>query len=731
LKKRTRSGADFGFTPSFLGVRSVVRLLGIPFALLVVVWLPSLRAQQSDTASFKEDKENFAILSEIKDAGERAAFTAAYSAKEPAKRHALACAFLEAYPHSWLLAQVYDLAARSSIDLGAYERAIEEGRFSLRLMPENSVLLVLIANLEAQTGKFEDARRDASDALDYLDCFLRPPTVTEAQWRSLETELKASAWFAIGRSYTAQALGQLAPNRDLLTRALDALNRSVAWNAKDAEPFYIRALVEVKLGDDTPAASDLAFTAQHSADLKAPANAKLAQLYKKLGVASSVPGPSIDPKLRGDVAGSHPSPAIRAGYAGSLVCRSCHAAEYDRWRQTGMSRMLRAYDKENVIGDFRDADYREDGSVIRMGSDSRPYFDVQDATGHWQRFHVDYTIGSKWQQGYATRLNDGRLQVLPIEYNLLSKAWVNYWKIIDPPGSERAVITNFPRLSSATNYQENCAVCHTSQLTAASNGSDAIEHAAFRETGVDCEMCHGPSALHAAQMRRGRVAAKDFMQPPLDLRRISNREGVRVCGQCHRQSAVRRIGTQGEMNFATDTASFVQPSWNRPYDVFSRRAFYKDGRFRETTFIVEAFTRSACYRSGTAQCASCHSPHLENFAANPRSLKFSDSPDEMCLQCHAEFRNHLKEHTHHPADSEGSRCVACHMPKIVNALLFKARSHQIEIPRADLTVRFGQEESPNACLLCHSEKSAAWAGQELDHWAQAGTDQARLPGMTR
>jgi hypothetical protein len=56
------------------------------------------------------------------------------------------------------------------------------------------------------------------------------------------------------------------------------------------------------------------------------------------------------------------------------------------------------------------------------------------------------------------------------------------------------------------------------------------------------------------------------------------------------------------------------------------------------------------------------------------------------------------------------------MPRIVNALLFQARSHQIEIPRADLTKRFGQKEAPNACLLCHSNQDAAWAEAKLERW---------------
>jgi hypothetical protein len=54
------------------------------------------------------------------------------------------------------------------------------------------------------------------------------------------------------------------------------------------------------------------------------------------------------------------------------------------------------------------------------------------------------------------------------------------------------------------------------------------------------------------------------------------------------------------------------------------------------------------------------------------------------------------------------------MPRIMDALLFRARTHQIDdIPDAEMTRRFGQEESPNACLLCHEEKSAEWVQRSL------------------
>ena len=132
--------------------------------------------------------------------------------------------------------------------------------------------------------------------------------------------------------------------------------------------------------------------------------------------------------------------------------------------------------------------------------------------------------------------------------------------------------------------------------------------------------------------------------------------------------------------------------------------------------MVEAFTRSACYRRGTAQCVTCHSPHIENFERNQTSLKDRDNPNEMCLPCHLDYRNRIAEHSRHAVNTEASQCVTCHMPRVVNALLFQARSHQIEVPSADLTERFGQQESPNVCLTCHSEKPVGWAREQLTEW---------------
>ena len=93
---------------------------------------------------------------------------------------------------------------------------------------------------------------------------------------------------------------------------------------------------------------------------------------------------------------------------------------------------------------------------------------------------TDYTIGSKWQQAYATTLPNGQIHVFPIQYSTVAKQWLNYWKIIDSPGSERADPNSWQKHDGSTSYQLNCAVCHTSQLRNTLGALAASSHRADR-----------------------------------------------------------------------------------------------------------------------------------------------------------------------------------------------------------------------------------------------------------
>ena len=133
-------------------------------------------------------------------------------------------------------------------------------------------------------------------------------------------------------------------------------------------------------------------------------------------------------------------------------------------------------------------------------------------------------------------------------------------------------------------------------------------------------MCHGPSAQHAVEMAESQYYSKAPLDPPVNFRELGNREFVAICAQCHEQSAIRKPGATGELNYS-HYGDFFLSHVNVPFGEFSRKGFYKDGRFRQTTFMVEALERSQCFRKGQVSCGTCHDPHGHDSGSNPTALE--------------------------------------------------------------------------------------------------------------
>src|SRR3984893_8036521 len=139
-------------------------------------------------------------------------------------------------------------------------------------------------------------------------------------------------------------------------------------------------------------------------------------------------------------------------------------------------------------------------------------------------------------------------------------------------------------------------------------------------------MCHGPSGGHVVEMTEHEYHPKEPLDPPVNFHKIASRKFVAICAQCHMQSAIRKTGTNGELNYAS-AGEFYGDRLRQPFGEFSRKGFYKDGRFRQTRFMVEARERSQCFRKGGVTCGTCHDPHSHDAASNPTSIRFRDQPD--------------------------------------------------------------------------------------------------------
>jgi predicted CXXCH cytochrome family protein len=657
------------------------------------------------------------------DSSERDAVAALMAEPDAARRREKAEAFLRNYPASWMLEPVYEVASKASMAMGVLPAAIEYGNHSLRLLPENPFLLLALADARLKQSQWAEAARNAEDALWYLGRFYRPSSIDEREWPAAQARLQAQAYYTIGRAAGSLAMAATGALREQKLGSAEAALRE-AWRldpAAAATPFLL-GMVKLNQRRMAEGAAFLAMAALPGSAIRQQALDRLRTLYGDGALAGGRPFEEWVAALKAPLpepAGvAQPAPRPRQ-YAGSAACRECHQAEHSRWQSTGMGRMFRLYRPEDVIGDFTSGQNVLDDSgrpvaraVVRNG---RHYMEIRDGE-KWKSYSVDYLIGSKWQQGYATKLPGGEIQVFPLQYNVAHKSWVNYWEIKDPANSARTVISRFHEVVPGATYQLECAACHTSQQRFA-GGRMEPSASSFREGGINCEMCHGPSAGHVAEMRAGHPQPKDPGEPPVDFRRISATQYVAICAQCHMQTGLRDPEPSGALNYSETGSKFYRQLVSRPYVDYPRRGFYKDGRFRETVFIVESFMRSECFRKGAAQCGSCHNPHPPDAASNPRSLKFGADSDRMCVDCHTEYQAHPETHTHHAAAGEGSRCVNCHMPRIMNALMFEARYHQIDdIPDAEATSRFGAADSPNACLLCHKGRDTRWLERAMAAW---------------
>ena len=724
-------------------------MIGATIALMVVLFEGF--AQEFDTVISSQNRKAYTIADQVEDPQERRALTSLFALSVAAEKARLAEEFLTSFPRSWFLPQALEVAAKAFIDLGDYTQALRYSRESLDLLPENPLLLVPVANVQIQLSHLAEARVSARLALQYLDEFAPPLAIGASDWPATSRQLKASSYFALGRAGITEALSLAAGERrrQLLKESANLLTTARQLNPVDGEIAYLLGLGLLASGQAQEAALNFAAVQTLGGQLQGKALEQLRQIHQSgsaVGIADfqqfldelSAKAHKYQDQLKGPTVETA-NGAARASldYAGSESCRSCHAEQHHSWQQTGMARMFRAYDPSNVIGDFSSKEpfyagdrfawtgtrlesSRGEGrfAYARMFKDKgRHFFEIKGSDGSWVRYPIDYTIGSKWQQAYATRLPNGQIHVFPVQYNVLHKRWLNFWQIIDPEGSARADVKTFEKFSSVTSYQANCAVCHTSQLRNTQGGGFEADHLEFREPGINCEMCHGPSGRHVSAMRAGRPYEKPAAEPPVDFTKISSREYLGICGQCHRQSAVRDAGPHGELNYWPSTPAFYPPNKSRPFGEFSRKAFYKDGRFRETTFIVESLQRSACFQKGQVNCGHCHDVHGKDAANNPKSLRFTADSDRMCTQCHASHGRQPESHTRHAASSEASRCVSCHMPAIMNSMLFRAKTHQIDdTPSAEMVGRFGPDESPNACLQCHQGKNVSWLKTALTAW---------------
>jgi len=438
------------------------------------------------------------------------------------------------------------------------------------------------------------------------------------------------------------------------------------------------------------------------------------------------------------------TPALgpRDGFASSDSCRACHPGQYETWHDSFHRTMTQRATPDAVVAAFDGRTLEGYGLRSRVWREGDRFFatlegpETGDADGGipaGEARRVVLTTGSHHMQAYWFTAPDGTLQQLPFVWLIEDGRWIaNDDSFLQPPGDVAA---------DAAVWSDGCVNCHATGGPWDSPVEGTHGDVAVAELGIACERCHGNAAEHAAanrsparryQLHLGAEGDDTVVNP----RRLDAVRATSVCGTCHTACEERVAGSDGfapgerldgHLDFAAmhataaGAADVVDPDLLPDADRDVVEAFWRDGRARVAGREYDSMTLSACYLQGEMSCISCHRVH----GGEPEDQLAADADGvALCGSCHQDVVAQGGAHTHHDAGSSGADCLGCHMPYTSYGLLGATRSHRLGSPAA---TGLEGRETPNACNLCHLDRSLRWTADHLSAWYGVETEPEALP----
>ncbi|MHC1763175.1 MAG: tetratricopeptide repeat protein [Verrucomicrobiia bacterium] len=386
--------------------------------------------------------------------------------------------------------------------------------------------------------------------------------------------------------------------------------------------------------------------------------------------------------------------AAPVAYAGSSSCRECHEPFYKLWAPshhgTAMQPFTPALAKAKLqeqkspitIGPVSYRANLEDGTVIESSAAGEKVYPIA------------HTMGGKNVFYFLTPMERGRLQVLPVAFDVRRQAWYDM---------AASAVRHFRGPSDAPldwretpfTFNTACFNCHVSQLSKNYDLTTDTYRTTWAEPGINCETCHGPGGDH---IRAAKATPPDKKLTDLKLivtGTFSRDQMNASCASCHAKlRPISRGFAPGELF----------------YDHFDLAAlededFYPDGRDLGENFTYTTWQMSPCVNSGQLDCTHCHT-------SSGRNRFPGEKANHACLPCHAERVANPEPHSHHKAGPDAPTCVSCHMP-ITEFARMRRSDHSMRPPMPASTLA---HRSPNACNICHTDKDAQWADKSVREW---------------
>ena len=438
--------------------------------------------------------------------------------------------------------------------------------------------------------------------------------------------------------------------------------------------------------------------------------------------------------------GNRPVQSQISGYVTSNACRACHPGNYASWHASFHRTMTQVATSQSLPPDTDKIELEFNGREYKGERIGDKFFIRTRPSGgdYGAPLQVVLVTGSHNLQILWLETGQERtLQQFPFGYIVAEKMWA--------PVSETFLLpSTMKEYYSMGAWNGACMDCHVTQGQSRFVSGFKWD-SQVAEFGIACEACHSEGREHIARNRNPFRRFKIHLTTKSDstITNPANLKGAEsglACGQCHSVWAFNDMADK--INFNGHGAAFrpgaselaqrfvVQPNApdhteqkdfiRRTEPDFFHNRFWGDGMIRVTGREFNGVQASPCFRGGDFSCISCHEMHLDSPGqtdaktwARTAQLRPKMDSDAACLQCHKDMTTRLVAHTHHGADSSGSRCYNCHMPRTTFGLLHAMRSHQVSSPTVQESVAYGR---PNACNLCHLDQTLGWAAQHLHAW---------------
>ena len=380
----------------------------------------------------------------------------------------------------------------------------------------------------------------------------------------------------------------------------------------------------------------------------------------------------------------------------SLQCAACHAEQFEQWAGSDHAWAWRQTDAARDAEPFHRQQLGAHGSAVTFSTTPQGEYRIHDKARD-ESFSVHSVVGRTPLVQYMVQGKDGGLQAPSAAWDVERHEWFDLFEDdarLSAEGLARRDAGDWGHwLGRGMNWDSQCAWCHMSGFHKNYRAESDTYAATYREPGVTCIQCH--------RLADAPSADNGCLVAPGD-RKLSAEQVHDTCASCHARREELddqfRAGEKFDDHFRLELP--ILPG-----------VFWPNGMQRDEAYCETGLRLSRMGAAGVT-CLDCHDPHTAQ-------LKLPQEDNSLCLRCHADgtevngtpapIITRAPEGLC-PEGSEGARCVECHMPASPYMARDMRRDHSFNIPDPTLSQQLG---IPNACTMCHKDRSDAWAAEAL------------------